>query len=909
MFVQLISVFLRQGTRFLFSFVTAILIVSQAGVTDLARAALMCDTANYDGFFLGPDGKTTYAVTTQPLTWQDAQTLAQSSGGRLVVITDQTQNDALAQNFGQLFTPAPFPSSGNKAWIGLYDTLNTAAWCMEGQPCVPMPQRFSWANGFSSFTNYSSGEPNGLCTNAERTINPDHNCYGEPWIAMSASGTWSDEGNHGTAPITLKGIVEWPQQTLDCVKVSTPPYQAPDTPLPDTATGALWCTNSQQNNLMQCLDTTDGNNICPLDQQACQISCPSGYAYNGSSSQCEAAVGCPSGSTFNSVTSRCEMGAATTTGYALPAIDNQMQISKYELRNHFATGTSDFLSTPPTIDAVRFTFGVQNSQVALVGECAWGMDGNCGCSSPNWDSMCYAGTSISNAMNGTTLTSTAAMFDFGSNGLYFIPGASAMADISEFFKCPSGYTSSSPPTPAQCQSLLSQWGAQTGLSDCTQSSSYVCSAPINVCPAGFTLSGSLCYQNVSCPSGGSLQGGTCAAAAPPAACPGNSALPCKTVAGDTSGATYCSPNACLSTTAAFTTGDDTQSGLNDKTNDGPKGADGTCLGQIYLFNGNDLRCRLYDRWGMVNSYAKLVGEIVLAATGAGAALAGALAVTGSVGTALVNAAVEIATNVCIDGATGQLNSGTLIQAGTSLVAAGVGGYLSAGGDTPSMFTYNPYGSTTLSVSSSGFSETVNDSLASLGNPFTLSQYGQQVLSQGPYQQFMSQLQIISDQYSPAITNGMLGNYTETKCCYPDKLSAGCEKDEIKEAGMAGNGECHIVGTYCASKMLSACMVSKQTSCCFSSRLARIIQEQGRLQLADFGPSGGWGDARSPICRGFTVNEFQNLDFSAMDLSEFTNDITARMQNLSPLLQNYMSSVGQQTEGLLKASPNLPQGAQ
>ena len=140
---ELISVTLRQGARFTLSVVVALLIVAQTGLVDLARAATTCDTANYDGFFLGPDGKTTYAVTKQPLGWQDAQNQAQASGGRLVVITDQPQNDALAQTLGQFFTSAPFPSSGNKAWIGLYDPLNTAAWCMQGMPCIPMPQRFS----------------------------------------------------------------------------------------------------------------------------------------------------------------------------------------------------------------------------------------------------------------------------------------------------------------------------------------------------------------------------------------------------------------------------------------------------------------------------------------------------------------------------------------------------------------------------------------------------------------------------------------------------------------------------------------------------------------------------------------------------------------------------------------------
>jgi len=56
---------------------------------------------------------------------------------------------------------------------------------------------------------------------------------------------------------------------------------------------------------------------------------------------------------------------------------------------------------------------------------------------------------------------------------------------------------------------------------------------------------------------------------------------------------------------------------------------------------------------------------------------------------------------------------------------------------------------------------------------------------------------------------------------------------------------------------------KKTYCCFGSPLARIAAEQGRIQLGfDF------GTAKSPNCRGFTPEEFQKLDFSKIDFSEW-----------------------------------------
>ena len=59
---------------------------------------------------------------------------------------------------------------------------------------------------------------------------------------------------------------------------------------------------------------------------------------------------------------------------------------------------------------------------------------------------------------------------------------------------------------------------------------------------------------------------------------------------------------------------------------------------------------------------------------------------------------------------------------------------------------------------------------------------------------------------------------------------------------------------------------------FNSKLGRIVQEQGRLQLKQFAPGGNWGSAGSPNRAGFTPEEFQMLDFSQIDLSEMFGDL-------------------------------------
>jgi conjugal transfer mating pair stabilization protein TraN len=85
------------------------------------------------------------------------------------------------------------------------------------------------------------------------------------------------------------------------------------------------------------------------------------------------------------------------------------------------------------------------------------------------------------------------------------------------------------------------------------------------------------------------------------------------------------------------------------------------------------------------------------------------------------------------------------------------------------------------------------------------------------------------------------------------------------------------------------MVEKQTSCCFQSQLARIMHEQGRPQLQSF--SSGWGTAQNPICRGFTPEEFQALNFSIMDLSEWEASLSANMTQIEPMIQNFINSTG------------------
>jgi len=133
------------------------------------------------------------------------------------------------------------------------------------------------------------------------------------------------------------------------------------------------------------------------------------------------------------------------------------------------------------------------------------------------------------------------------------------------------------------------------------------------------------------------------------------------------------------------------------------------------------------------------------------------------------------------------------------------------------------------------------------------------------------------------------------CCKKTKSWFGlvnCNQREQQLAKLRSwgklDGNCHYVGKYCAEKWLGVCVQEKKTYCCFSSPLARIVHEYGRPQLGI-----GWGSPKSPNCRGFTPEEFQKLDFSKIDFSEWIEEEVKA--NISPSIQTSISSVIQNVQ--------------
>ncbi len=101
----------------------------------------------------------------------------------------------------------------------------------------------------------------------------------------------------------------------------------------------------------------------------------------------------------------------------------------------------------------------------------------------------------------------------------------------------------------------------------------------------------------------------------------------------------------------------------------------------------------------------------------------------------------------------------------------------------------------------------------------------------------------------------------------------CKSQEKLLSEKRKTGLCHYVGTYCDKKILGKCIKKKSSYCCFNNKLLKAFHEQGRPQIGL-----GWGKSDEPLCRGFTIEEIQRIDFSKLDLREVFEDL---MKNFKP----------------------------
>ena len=112
----------------------------------------------------------------------------------------------------------------------------------------------------------------------------------------------------------------------------------------------------------------------------------------------------------------------------------------------------------------------------------------------------------------------------------------------------------------------------------------------------------------------------------------------------------------------------------------------------------------------------------------------------------------------------------------------------------------------------------------------------------------------------------------------------CTDEDRMHALRKSRGLCHYVGSFCDKESGAGCLEKRETWVCFNSKLARTVQEEGRKQLGI-----GWGTPERPVTRGFTLEEFQSLDFTKMDLRPVVAEIAEQSMKDGTLAGNKVNT--------------------
>ncbi|MBN8828904.1 MAG: conjugal transfer protein TraN [Sphingobacteriia bacterium] len=135
----------------------------------------------------------------------------------------------------------------------------------------------------------------------------------------------------------------------------------------------------------------------------------------------------------------------------------------------------------------------------------------------------------------------------------------------------------------------------------------------------------------------------------------------------------------------------------------------------------------------------------------------------------------------------------------------------------------------------------------------------------------------------------------------------CSTNEMKLAKKVDQGLCVVIGTYTAESNLIGMKKKNRRYCCFTSKLGRILNEQARPQLGL-----NFGTPAHPICRGFTVDELQSIDFSKLDFIEIYEDIRSKFKpvnydQLHKTIQNGLDNLKEDISNKLKENSIKKEG--
>ena len=131
----------------------------------------------------------------------------------------------------------------------------------------------------------------------------------------------------------------------------------------------------------------------------------------------------------------------------------------------------------------------------------------------------------------------------------------------------------------------------------------------------------------------------------------------------------------------------------------------------------------------------------------------------------------------------------------------------------------------------------------------------------------------------------------------------CADDErqlakAKEAGKvveAGNGN----NEYCYNEVLGVCTSYHRVYCIFDSKIARIVQSEGRKKQLGISFGAVGDDSASPNCRGITPEELSKIKFDQIDFSELYSEIRKKAESSLPTNEALKQKTSGFTQDALK----------
>ncbi len=119
----------------------------------------------------------------------------------------------------------------------------------------------------------------------------------------------------------------------------------------------------------------------------------------------------------------------------------------------------------------------------------------------------------------------------------------------------------------------------------------------------------------------------------------------------------------------------------------------------------------------------------------------------------------------------------------------------------------------------------------------------------------------------------------------------CTADEVSLADRREQGLCHYVGSY-EEKVLGLWKSrDEHVFCCYPSKLARLVQEEGRKQLGM-----SWGTPEHPQCGELSFDLLAKLDFTQMDLKELCDQMPQKLpDDFQDKMQTFQQRLQEQIE--------------